>query len=42
LLRKAEPRSREALWKTIGSTLDRFKPSECRNYITNCGYRQTS
>jgi transposase len=25
LLRKAEPRSRETLWRTIGSTLDRFK-----------------
>jgi transposase len=42
LLRKAEPRSRETLWRTIGSTLDCFKPNECRNYLVNCGYGQTS
>jgi transposase len=40
LLRKAEPRSRERLWNTIGSSLDRFSPTECRNYLINAGYRQ--
>jgi transposase len=40
LLRKAEPRSRERLWNTIGSTLDRFSPIECRNYLINAGYGQ--
>jgi transposase len=40
LLRKAEPRSRERLWNTIGTSLDRFTPNECRNYICNSGYGQ--
>lgn len=38
LLRRAAPRSREALWKTIGASLDRFTSTECANYIRNCGY----
>ena len=42
LLRKAEPRTRESLWKTIGTTLDRFTPDECRNYLANSGYGQTT
>ena len=42
LLRRAEPRTRKTLWKTIATTLDRFSASECRNYLTNCGYGQTS
>lgn len=42
LLRRAEPRTRKALWTTIGSMLDRFQPAECANYLTNCGYGQTS
>jgi transposase len=41
LLRRAEPRTRERLWNTIGSTLDRFKPAECQNYFANSGYVQT-
>ena len=41
LLRRAEPRTRERLWNTIGSTLDRFKPAECQNYFANSGYGQT-
>jgi transposase len=40
-LRRAEPRTRETLWKTIGTTLDRFAPAECRNYLANSGYGQT-
>jgi transposase len=39
-LRRAEPRSRESLWNTIGQSLDRFGPAECRNYLRHCGYRQ--
>ena len=38
LLRKAEARTRDALWATIGTLLDAFTPAECRNYITNSGY----
>jgi hypothetical protein len=38
LLRKAAPRSREALWRTIGEKIDIFSPTECTNYLRNCGY----
>jgi len=38
LLRKAAPRTREALWKTIGASLDRYSSTECKNYIRHCGY----
>jgi transposase len=41
LLRKAEPRTRETLWRTIGTTLDRFAPDECARYLANSGYGQT-
>jgi transposase len=40
LLRRTEPRSRESLWNTIGHSLDRFSPAECRNYPRHCGYGQ--
>ena len=39
LLRKAQARTVDALWTTIGSLLDAFQPGECANYIANCGYR---
>lgn len=42
LLRKAAPRSREALWHTIGETLERFSPTECRNYFASAGYRRSA
>ena len=42
LLQRAEPRSRKTLWSTIAVTLDRFSPNECRNYLLNCGYGQTT
>ena len=32
LLRKAAPRTREALWKTIGASLDRYSSTECKHY----------
>lgn len=42
LLRSAEPRTRPKLWKTIGSCLARFSPTECHNYLRNAGYRQSA
>lgn len=38
LLRKYGERTVDALWKRIGSLIDRFPPSECRNYFRHCGY----
>ena len=38
LLRKAEERSVETVWKRIGTLLDCFKPNECANYLRNSGY----
>jgi len=38
LLRKAEPRTRESLWKTIGEKINMFSPDECLNYLRHCGY----
>lgn len=38
LLRKAAPRTRETLWRTIGAKLSMFTPSECMNYLRHCGY----
>ncbi len=38
LLRKAAERTKEALWRRIGSLLDQFSPQECENYIRNAGY----
>lgn len=42
LLRKAAPRTREALWSTIGTTIGRFSPAECRNYFAHAGYGQSA
>lgn len=42
LIRRAEPRTRERLWQTIGTTLDRIAPAECRNYLASSGYGRTS
>ena len=41
LLRGAAARTQEALWTTIGQLLNRFSPTECRNYLTNSGYEFT-
>lgn len=38
LLRKAEARTRDALWTTIGHLLDHFTPDECLRYTENSGY----
>jgi transposase len=41
LLRKADERSIEAVWKRIGSLLDQFSPAECASYINHAGYGST-
>ena len=38
LLRKADARSVEATWRSIGTVLDAFSPQECANYFVNAGY----
>jgi len=38
LLRKTDPRTTEAAWRSIGDLIDRFTPEECANYVTNAGY----
>jgi transposase len=38
LLRKAERRNRDALWKTVGDLLNAFTPDECDNCIRHAGY----
>lgn len=41
LLRSAQERDVEKLWKTCGALMDRFSPNESRNYLNHCGYRAT-
>jgi len=41
LLRRAERRTRDALWQTIGDLLNAFTPEECANYIRHAGYAST-
>ena len=38
LLRKADERSIEAVWRRIGTLLDLFTTAECANYIRHAGY----
>ncbi len=38
LLRKAEERTVEALWTTIGKLVDGFEPGECANFFKAAGY----
>ena len=38
LLRKADARTTEQTWRTIGALLDCFTQTECANYFTNAGY----
>jgi transposase len=42
LLRKAAPRTVEALWTVIGEALSAFSPGECANYLANAGYRRSA
>jgi len=37
-MRTAAARTRDALWRTVGTVLNRFKSDECRNYFKNAGY----
>ena len=41
LLRKAEERTIEAVWKRIGALLSCFPANECANYFRNSGYGST-
>src|ERR1700692_3335104 len=41
LLRKAEARSVEETWRSIGMLLQAFTPKECANYLINSGYAPT-
>jgi hypothetical protein len=38
LLRKAEERTVDGLWRRIGGLLDTFTPGECANYLQNAEY----
>jgi transposase len=38
LLRKADQRTPDGVWKTIGSLLNLFPPTECADYLKNSGY----
>jgi len=38
LLRKADARTIDETWRTIGALLGCFTPTECANYFTNAGY----
>jgi transposase len=38
LLRKAQERTVESVWKKIGSLLHQFQSAECANYFRNSGY----
>jgi transposase len=38
MLRKAGERTVTGLWGLIGRLVDIFKPDECANYFTSCGY----
>jgi len=41
LLRKAAERTLDGLWSAIGRSIDRFTPTECRNYFIAAGYAAT-
>lgn len=41
LIRAAEPRDRESLWKALGTALYAFSPDECQNYFINSGYGES-
>lgn len=38
LLRKADARTIDATWRTIGTLISRFSTNECSNYFANAGY----
>ena len=38
MLRKAAERTVSGLWDLIGKLVDLFRPTECANYFSSCGY----
>ena len=38
MLRKAAERTVSGLWNQIGKLVDLFRPDECANYFSSCGY----
>jgi transposase len=42
LIRKAAPRTREALLQRTGSIVQDFTPAECANFLANAGHRQSA
>lgn len=42
LLRRTAARTVDSLWDSIGDLLHAFSPTECRNYIRNCGYGRSA
>lgn len=42
LVRSAKERTIDGLWDLLGRLLDRFSPTECRNYFRNSGYATAS
>ena len=42
LVRSAKERTVDGLWTLLGKLLDRFTPTECRNYFRNSGYATSS
>jgi transposase len=39
LVKTAQERTVDGLWRCCGRLIDRFSESECRNYFRHCGYR---
>jgi transposase len=42
LVRSAKQRTVDGLWNLLGKLVERFSPTECRNYFRNSGYATTS
>jgi transposase len=38
LVRSAEARTIDSLWRLLGQILDNFPAAECQNYLRHCGY----
>jgi transposase len=38
LLRKADERTADGVWRRTGTLLQHFTPQECANYLRNAGY----
>jgi hypothetical protein len=36
-MRTTAPRSRDTLWRSVGTILNRFTPDECANHLKNAG-----